>query len=143
MRTSGRPSIDVVDSTWLAVAPSVVADVIGDARNWAQWWPGLGLRVRELRGELGVQWFVDSVAGVTPTVAGTAEVWLESTCGATVAHFILRLDPAAGQTLPAAVVERVSTRYRLLTKRAFWALGDRVDPGRLTRLSSVPDAPPA
>lgn len=143
MRTSGRPLIDVVDSTWLAVPPAAVADVINDSRNWARWWPGLVLRVQELRGEVGVRWFVDSVAGVTPTVAGSAEVWLEPTCGATVAHFILRLDPGSGQALPAVVVQRVSTRYRLLTKQAFWTLGDRVDPGRLTRMSSIPDAPTA
>jgi hypothetical protein len=118
-----------------------VGTVLADAANWPQWWPGLALRVHQRRDEVGMRWFVDSVAGVAPGLAGSAEVWLEAACGGTVAHFFLRLDTPTGRRAPRRLVEQVTDRYRMLTKRAFWDLGDRLDPDRLTRLTSV-SAPP-
>jgi hypothetical protein len=139
--TSEQPAVDVVDSTWLAAAPSVVGPVLAEPANWSRWWPGLEFRVHQQRGEVGVQWSIDSVVDVEPALAGSAEVWLEAACGGTVAHFFLRLDTTSGRPAPRTVVRHVTDRYRRLTKQAFWALGDSLDPGRLTRLTSVP-APP-
>ena len=142
MHGSNRPAVDVVDSTWLAATPAAVATVLAEPANWRRWWPGLELRVHQQRGAVGMQWFVDSVADSDPPLGGSAEVWLESTCGGTVAHFFLRLDATTGAATPRALAHRVTERYRLRTKQAFWALGDQLDPGRFRRLSTVSQAPP-
>jgi hypothetical protein len=135
------PGIDVVDSTWFAARPSTVAALVAEPANWRRWWPGLELAVDEWRKEKGVRWFVRSVAGVRgPKLSGTAEVWLESMFDGVVAHLFLRLDVPAGQQLSRRVARRVERDYRLRTKRAFWALADQLDPGRLTRHSSASHA---
>jgi hypothetical protein len=135
------PAIDVVDSTWIAARPSTVAAVLAEPVNWRRWWPGLGLRVDELRGDKGVRWFVPSVRADSGCgLAGTAEVWLESTCGGVVAHFFLRLEPAPGRSAPRRLAERVTDDYRMRTKQAFWALADQLDPGRMTRHTSASHA---
>lgn len=132
-----RPHVDVVDSSWLAGRPDVVAAAIADAANWRRWWPGLELRVDEDRGEKGMRWFVDSVtperrfAGAELT--GTAEVWLEAMFDGVVAHFFLRLEPAPGSQLRRRDRERVSREFRRLTKTAFWTLADTLDPTRMHR----------
>lgn len=135
------PAIDVVDSTWLAARPSVVAAAVADAANWRRWWPGLDLRIDEWRGEKGVRWVVRSVASDRSAgLAGTAEVWLEPMFEGVVAHFFLRLDPAPGTLLARRTGERVTREFRLLTKQAFWALADHLDPGRMERHTSASHA---
>ncbi|WP_375493768.1 polyketide cyclase / dehydrase and lipid transport [uncultured Jatrophihabitans sp.] len=141
MPATERPPVDVVDSTWLAAAPAAVGKVLAEPVNWREWWPGLHLRVQELRGAVGVRWFVDAVDGFEPALAGSAEVWLESTCSGTVAHFFLRLDSTSSRPVTRRLAEQVCERYRSRTKQAFWRLGDQLDPGRLTRLTSVPHVP--
>lgn len=135
------PEIDVLDSTWFAARPSAVAAIVAEPANWRRWWPGLDLRLDEWRGDKGVRWFVTSVAaGRNAGLSGTAEVWLEPMAEGVVAHFFLRLDPVAGRRVDPRMRDRVSRHYRVLTKRAFWALADQLDPGRMDRHTSASHA---
>jgi hypothetical protein len=133
-----RPAIDIVDSTWLGARPAAVAAAVADPANWRRWWPGLRLRLDELRGEKGVRWHVDAVAeSGSCALSGSAEVWLQHVDGGVVAHFFLRLDPVPGAELTARLRDRLVLGYHACTKAAFWALGDQLDPGRLARHVSV------
>jgi hypothetical protein len=136
------PAIDLIDSSWLGARPAAVAAAIADPANWRRWWPGLQLRVLELRGEKGARWHVDAVAhDASCGMRGSAEVWLQHVDGGVVAHFFLRLDPAPGTELPPRVRDRLVQEYHRRTKAAFWALGDQLDPGRLARLVSTARLP--
>jgi hypothetical protein len=135
------PAVDVVDSTWLAARPASVAALLGQPANWRRWWPQLDLRVEEERAEKGVRWVVGPVgAGPAAGLAGTAEMWLEAAGDGVVAHFFLRLDRPDGAPVPERAAARIVRHYRLLTKQALWALGDQLDPGRMTRHTSVSHA---
>lgn len=135
------PAVDIVDSTWISARPVTVAAVVAEPANWRRWWPGLELTIDEWRAEKGVRWHVGSVqSGAAVGLAGSAEVWLEPMGEGVVAHFFLRLDPAEGHTLEDRLRDRVTREYRLHTKRAFWALGDQLDPGRIDRHTSASHA---
>jgi hypothetical protein len=137
------PQIDVIDSTWIAAPPRAVAPVVADERNWAGWWPVLDLAVDERRGDRGVRWIVRGVRGARDAgLAGSAEVWLQPMFGGVVAHFFLRLDPAAGKRLPARHAARIERALRRRTKAAFWALADAADPDRARRAAQPLSAPP-
>lgn len=131
------PAIDVVDSTWFAARPARVAMIVAEPANWRRWWPDLALEVDESRGVKGMRWLVPSVTGIASGLAGSAEVWLEPVFEGAVAHFFLRLDPAAGRVVPRRRRERITDHYRRLTKQAFWALADELDPGRMARHTSI------
>jgi hypothetical protein len=135
------PGIDVVDSTWFAAGPSTVAALVAEPANWHRWWPGLALVVDEWRNAKGVRWSVTSVGRRRgAALSGTAEVWLEPMFEGVVAHFFLRLDAGPGRSLDRRAAERVARHYRLLTKKAFWALADQLDRGRMTRHTSASHA---
>lgn len=127
------PTIDVVDSTWVAARPATVAAIVAEPGNWRRWWPDLGLEVDEWRGEKGIRWRVSRAGGHGGALAGSAEVWLEPMFDGVVAHFFLRLDPAPGRQLSDRRRDRITRYYRLRTKRAFWGFADQLDPGRLER----------
>lgn len=137
------PAIDVVDSTWFGARPAAVAAVVAEPANWRRWWPDLTLEVHEWRKEKGIRWLVPAVGGIGRGLAGSAEVWLEPMADGVVAHFFLRLDAPAGQRLSRRRAERVATAYRRRTKQAFWALADRLDPGRMARHTSAARPPAA
>jgi hypothetical protein len=129
------PEVDIVDDTWFGVRPRVVAPYVADPANWRRWWPDLSLQVLEWRGVKGVRWTVPAAA--TGKLRGSMEVWLQEVNGGTVAHFFLRLDGVRG---PLSRRERAGyeRRYRTQTKAVFWALADRLDPGRIARLAGPP-----
>lgn len=129
----------MVDSTWIAVRPAVLAPIVADPSNWRLWWPDLQLGVDQLRGLKGVRWFV--TAGRGGTVAGSMEIWLESIDDGTVAHFFLRLD-ATQQPLRQRDRVRLERAYRTAIKRVFWQLSDRLDPGRVARVGGPPTRVP-
>jgi hypothetical protein len=135
------PTIDVVDSTWFAARPAAVAAIVAEPANWRRWWPELDLVVHESRGEKGMRWVVRAARGVAAGFAGSAEVWLEPQHDGVVAHFFLRLDRTDGGPVPRRDAERLTREFRVRTKRAFWAAADRLDPGRLDRLTGVPGPP--
>jgi hypothetical protein len=127
------PAIDIVDSTWIGVAPAVVAPIVADPENWERWWPELDLVVDELRGDKGVRWLVrPNSAGES----GSMEVWLEPAFDGVVLHYFLRLDPAPGRPMSRTRQLRLTDGQRRHVKQVFWALGDRLDPGRTARVSA-------
>ena len=80
------PSVDVVDETFLAVPPEVVAAAFAPPAAWAEFWPDLTLDVYADRGAQGLRW---TVAGA---LVGTMEVWLEPVLDGTLLHYFLRAD---------------------------------------------------
>ena len=97
------PEVDLVDATWIAAPPAAVAAVVGNAANWATWWPGMTLTVERTRGVLGVQWRVHRCREFARTeMTGSMEIWLEPAYEGVVLHYFLRLDPTAGRIRRAA-----------------------------------------
>ena len=129
---SGVPQVDVVDSTWIGAAPAVIGAVLAQPANWSRWWPDLTVRVTEQRGPKGVRWNVPTGRG--GRVHGSMEIWLQPADDGTVVHYFLRLDGTADPITPRGAL-RIEHEYRTRTKRAIWAVGDRVDPGRLARVA--------
>lgn len=93
-------SVDVVDETWFAVPPRVLAAVFAEPEYWPRIWPDLRLELFADRGAEGLRWTV------TGALVGSMEVWLEAVplggrapdCAApgaelgTVLHYFLRAD---------------------------------------------------
>ena len=128
----GVPEVDVVDSTWVGASPAAIGRVLAEPANWVRWWPELTVQVSELRGPKGVRWHVP--AGRRGSVRGSMEIWLQPIDGGTVVHYFLRLDGTRGPIAPRAA-QKVEHEYRTRAKRLVWAIGDRVDPGRLARVA--------
>jgi hypothetical protein len=78
--------VDVVDETFLAVAPSVVAAAFADQRAWRGFWPDLILEVYADRGIEGLRWTVRGA------LTGSMEVWLEPMLDGTLLHYFLRAE---------------------------------------------------
>lgn len=128
------PDVDVLDSTWICAAPAAVAAVVADSRNWRRWWPRLHLEVDERRGDQGMRWWVRP--SENHSLEGSMEVWLEPAADGVVAHYFLRLDAVAGRSVSARRARGVARRYGTGAKAVFWAIGDRLDPGRLDRVAA-------
>ncbi|HEY2299464.1 MAG TPA: polyketide cyclase / dehydrase and lipid transport [Jatrophihabitans sp.] len=127
--------VDVLDATWIGVPPTVLAAVVAEPGNWRRWWPDLDVHASELRGPKGVRWIVRSAAG--GRAAGSMEIWLQEEGDGTIAHYFLRLD---GTLRPLSPRQRRDTEreFRVRIKQIMWALGDRLDPGRLARVAGPP-----
>jgi len=81
------PLVDLVDDTYVACAPDVVAQAVADERRWEAWWPDLRLTTTRDRGLKGRQW------AVRGALVGTMEVWLEPWWDGVLLHLYLRADP--------------------------------------------------
>jgi hypothetical protein len=121
------PQIDVIDETWIRAAPSAVEAAVADPANWRRWWPELVLAVDELRGPLGVRWWVRPSGD--PALAGSMEIWLQPDGDGVILHYFLRLDPVR-PALPEKVARRVKRRHELRSKRSFFALKDQLEAPR-------------
>jgi hypothetical protein len=126
------PDVDVVDSTWICARPSAVAAIVAQPSNWRRWWPNLVLEVDEWRGDKGVRW---TVRAPSFGAVGTMEVWLEPVFDGVVAHYFLRLDSDRDRPLSRRRRARCADAHRRRVKQVFWALGDQLDPSRLTRIA--------
>lgn len=80
-------SIQVADETFVAAAPSLAAEVVGDRGNWRRWWPDLRLGVTEQRGAQGVRWTVDG------PLTGSMEIWCEPVLDGFILHYFLHAEP--------------------------------------------------
>jgi hypothetical protein len=124
------PSIDLVEESFIAATPEVVAAVVRDAANWRSWWPDLALSVFQDRGEKGVRW------NVTGALVGSAEIWLQAHGDGVIVHYYLRTDPTApgSSTEAAAYDARRAERERrargAAARRLFWRLKDEIEAGR-------------
>ncbi len=119
--------IDVADETWIVADPERVAAVVADPANWRHWWPDLELVVDEMRGPLGVRWFVRP--SVDLPFAGSMEVWLQAYRDGVVLHYFLRLDPPepGDQVRIAQRMRRAAAGHRRRAKRIFWSLKDDLE----------------
>jgi hypothetical protein len=85
-------AVDVVDETFLAVPPDVVAAVFKQPESWRRHWPDLRLDLYADRGAEGCRW------AVTGALTGTMEIWLEAVLDGTVLHYFLRAEtPLTGR----------------------------------------------
>jgi hypothetical protein len=84
---TASPLVDLVDDTYVACAPDVVAQVVADERRWDVWWPDLQLTTTRDRGPKGRQW------AVRGALVGTMEIWLEPWWDGVILHLYLRADP--------------------------------------------------
>jgi hypothetical protein len=129
------PSVDVVDETFLAVPPPVVAAELADPWRWPQLWPDLRLEVMTDRGAEGVRWTVQGA------LVGSMEVWLEPVLDGTVLHYYLRADPAGPDGEPRPLPLRrgaaEAARRQRAAKAIALALKARLEAGR------APGEPPA
>jgi hypothetical protein len=122
------PSVDVVDETFLAVPPAVVAAEFALPLRWPQLWPDLQLQVMTDRGAEGMRWTVRGA------LVGSMEVWLEPVLDGTLLHYYLRADPPGpdGRPRPAPprrAAAEVGRRHRAAKAIAF-ACKERLEAGR-------------
>jgi hypothetical protein len=129
------PSVDVVDETFLAVPPGVVAAEFADPARWPRLWPDLRLEVMTDRGAEGLRWTVQGA------LVGSMEVWLEPVLDGTLLHYYLRADPAgpdgAPQPLPPRQGAKEVARRQRAAKAIAFACKARLEAGR------APGEPPA
>lgn len=126
--------VDVMDETFLAVPPAVLAAEFADPAGWARRWPDLHLRVLADRGVQGLRWRVGG------TWTGSMEVWLEPVGDGTVLHYFLRVDPSdPARTLGRRDATREAVRRQRAAKVLAFALKDRLDGDRPP---GVPPSPP-
>jgi hypothetical protein len=123
--------LDIVDETFLAVPPKVVAEAFADPTSWRRFWPDLELAVYDDRGAEGLRW---TVAG---PVSGTMEIWLEPVLDGTVLHYFLRADPAA--PLRARKAQKLRRQRQLDAKRISLGLKLELEHGR--PLGCPPETP--
>lgn len=129
------PSVDVVDQTFLAVPPAVLAAELEGPDRWRELWPDLRLAVMTDRGERGIRWTVGGA------LVGSMEVWLEPMLDGTVLHYFLRADPPDDRGRPAPLPARRAAveiaRRQRAAKVIALDLKDRLEGGR------APGEPPA
>jgi hypothetical protein len=125
----------VVDETFLAVPPKVVAAAFANPAAWRAYWPDLTCEVYADRGEQGQRWTVRGA------LVGTMEVWLEPVLDGTLLHYFLRADRPGPDGRPAALPPRDAarevTRRQLAAKRVALDLKRQLEDGR------APGCPPA
>ena len=120
-----QPQIHLIDETWIAAPPAVIAEVVADPDNWPKWWPGLQLTVTRNRGIKGMQWAARG--DDQPVLAGTAEVWIEPFAEGAIVHHYLRLDPVGRARLSRRRAARTQRRFAWQAKRAFWPVKDELE----------------
>jgi hypothetical protein len=116
------PDLDLVDETFIAVPPKVVANVFAEPTAWRRFWPDLVLDVYADRGDEGIRWTVRGA------VVGTMEVWLEPILDGTVLHYFLRVD--LPRPLRPARLRREHTRRQLAAKTLALGLKAELENGR-------------
>lgn len=114
--------MDVVDETFLAVPPAVVAAAFADPRAWRGFWPDLTLEVYLDRGDQGLRWTVQGA------LTGSMEIWLEPMLDGTLLHYFLRAD-LPGTPRPRDF-QRERTRRQLAAKTIALDLKTVLEDGR-------------
>lgn len=104
--------VDIVDDTYIHVAPEEVCSLVADPHNHARWWPDLRLRTVRDRGVKGQRWEIEGA------IAGTMEIWLEPFRDGVIVHHYVR-----GQGLGRRR-RRAGTRHTLRWKRDVTRLKD-------------------
>ncbi|HQR79444.1 MAG TPA: polyketide cyclase / dehydrase and lipid transport [Actinomycetota bacterium] len=125
--------VDLVDETFIVVAPDVLATVVADPANWRIWWPDLQLSVFMDRGVAGQRW------SVTGSLVGSLEIWIEPFADGCIVHHYLRAEPSADGRTPDPWPDtpagwRTAARHRerraKAWKRTIWELKRRLEGDR-------------
>lgn len=128
MKLWGVTSIQVADQTFVAAAPELAADVVGDRASWRRWWPDLRLEVVEDRGAQGVRWKVSG------PLTGTMEIWCEAVLDGFVLHYFLHAEPIAAPPAEPRELTRVladsNKALRVAGKVMSFEVKDRLERGR-------------
>jgi hypothetical protein len=125
------PALDLVDETFIAVPPKLIASVFADPQAWSHYWPDLVLRVYIDRGDEGLRWTVGGA------LTGTMEVWLEPVLDGTVLHYFLRASPN-GEPKPRDLRREFDRRARA-AKQIALGLKQVLEDGREPGLPPVHD----
>jgi hypothetical protein len=118
------PAVDVIDETFLAVPPKVVATAFADPGAWRRFWPDLRLSVYADRGDEGLRWTVRGA------LVGTMEVWLEPVLDGTLLHYFLRADLPPGVQVGRGRLTREKARRQLAAKAVALDLKAVLEDGR-------------
>lgn len=135
-------SIDLVDETFIAAPPDLLAPIVADPLRWARWWPDLQLTVFMDRGVAGLRW------SVTGALVGSSEIWLEPLGDGTMLHYYLRADETVARSSTQAVARepgpaawrhwsRVRAAHAKAWKACVWALKDEVEGDRRPGTAAV------
>jgi hypothetical protein len=120
--------IDLIEETFVAAEPALVAAAVHEGRFTSDLWPDLSLAVFMDRGLEGVRWTA------TGALAGSCEVWLERHGDGVIVHTYLRCDVvdrsgAVVTPAPRDAVREIQARARH-AKRVLWEVKDRLEAGR-------------
>lgn len=118
------PAVDVIDETFLAVPPDVVAAAFADPHAWRRFWPDLDLEVYADRGVQGLRWTVRGA------LVGTMEVWLEPVLDGTLLHYFLRATPAGSTRMRPGELRREADRRARAAKSVALDLKAVLEDGR-------------
>ena len=110
------PAIDLIDETYVAVAPERLVDAVADPGLWRRWFPGLARQVFMDRGVKGVRW------SVTGEIDGSVEVWLEPAGPGTIVHWYVR-----GEHPGASMATRLRREYLRAVNQGMFALKDAAE----------------
>lgn len=126
--------VNLVDETFIAAPPALLAEVVADPQRWRAWWPDLQLTVFMDRGLAGQRW------SMTGALFGSCEIWLEPMLDGTCVHYYLRgdptdRDPTVGVELPDSPAgwRRADALRRdraLAWKQHVWDLKDELESDR-------------
>ncbi|HYO85189.1 MAG TPA: hypothetical protein VES01_01830 [Dermatophilaceae bacterium] len=113
----GGARIDIIDDTFVAAPPTVLAPLLHHPANQLTWWPHLRLELIRERGVKGAEWVVQG------QIEGTMEIWLEPFWEGAVVHHYVR-----GLTTPGAPPDE-GRRHVRRWKQAVTRLKDLLEPG--------------
>ncbi|MDT5149497.1 MAG: hypothetical protein QOI01_1230 [Mycobacterium sp.] len=119
-------SIQVADETFVCADPADVGKAIADPTSWRRWWPDLRLVVVEDRGPAGQRWTV------TGALAGTMEIWLETSFDGVILHYFLHAEPsgAAAWELARMNFAKANHHRRVAGKRMAFEVKQKMEESR-------------
>ncbi|BCJ36680.1 hypothetical protein Athai_41830 [Actinocatenispora thailandica] len=116
------PLVDVLQETFVAAAPRLVAAALADPAVPADLWPDLAVTVTQRRGLEGQRY---AVGGAW---RGTAELWLQPCADGVLVHSYLRVD-SAGPVSARAARRELARRQRTM-RWGLWRYKDRIEAAR-------------
>jgi hypothetical protein len=126
-------SIQVADETFVCADPADVGKAIADPASWRRWWPDLRLVVVEDRGPAGQRWTV------TGALAGTMEIWLETSFDGVILHYFLHAEPSgvAAWELARMNLAKANHHRRVAGKRMAFEVKQKLEESRTVGVSRL------
>ncbi len=127
-------SIQVADETFVAAAGAKVGAAIADPVRWRRWWPDLRLEVIEDRADKGIRW------GVTGSLTGTMEIWLESMLDGVILHYFLHAEPSKASVSDAVELDlaKLTHQRRVAGKRMSFEVKNELEATRPVGVAPAP-----